>query len=139
MRFDWFILTLLVLIASLVGLPGCDRSSPEDATRVTQIVFLDQEEICPIIKKQINGVWDNVQTVAAPRNIKVTRVYRDTQGSLARKYTEFKPMAVPPGLYFVSGTGEVIDMLQGDKSVEDITAVIEKHESAPAASLAPSH
>lgn len=131
MRFESLILTLLVMIAPLAGLLGCDRSSPNDATRVTQIVFLDQEEICPISKKQINKVWDNVQTVASSKNIKVTRVYRDKQGSLARKYTESNPMVIPPGLYFVSGSGETLEMIQGDRSVEEITAVIEKYASAP--------
>lgn len=117
----------LSLLAALV-LPavGCSKSSGESETRVAQVVFLDQEEICPITKKGINKTWEALQTAVKGRDIRVMRVYRDTQGSLARKYTQMKPTVLVPGMYFLTEKGELVELTQGEKKVEQITAVLER-------------
>jgi len=75
---------LSLLAALALPASGCSKSSGESETRVAQVVFLDQEEICPITKKGINKTWEALQTAVKGRDIRVMRVYRDTQGSLAR-------------------------------------------------------
>ncbi len=125
MRFDWmFGLSLLAALA--LPASGCSKASRESETRVAQVVFLDQEEICPIAKKGINKTWDELQTAVKGRDVRVMRVYRDTQGSLARKYTQLKPTVLVPGMYFLTEKGELVEFLQGENKVEQITAVLDR-------------
>ncbi len=125
MRFDWlFGWSLLAALA--LPAAGCSKTSGEPETRVAQVVFLDQEEICPITKKGINRTWDQLQIAVKGRDVRVMRVYRDTQGSLARKYTQLKPTALVPGMYFLTEKGELVELLQGEKKAEQITEVLER-------------
>ena len=125
MRFDWLIGFSLLAALALPAF-GCSKSSGESETRVAQVVFLDQEEICPITKKGIDKTWDALQTSVKGKDVRVMRVYRDTQGSLARKYTQLKPTAIVPGMYFLTEKGELVEHLQGEKKVEQITEVLER-------------
>jgi hypothetical protein len=125
MRFDWLI-GLSLLAALALPASGCSKSSGESGTKVAQVVFLDQEEICPITKKGINKTWDELQVAVKGRDIRVMRVYQDTQGSLARKYTQLKPTVFVPGIYFLTEEGELVEHLQGEKKAPQITEVLDR-------------
>ncbi len=129
MRFRW-LYRMCLLVIGAVPCSGCSKSSTESAVsesnaQITQIVFLDQETICPIIKTGIDSTWQELQAATKGRDIRVMRVYRDTQGSLARKYTLMKPTAIMPGMYFLTSEEELVDFLQGEKKEEQIKAVLD--------------
>jgi len=139
------LLTLLISMAFTVGcsrasdaptpdtnLPAAGSSSAAVAANaaaqpVAQIVFIDKEECCDCTKARIDGSWKALQdALGKDSKVTVARVHVDTQSELAKQYTSVKPLMVPPGIYFMSASGDVIKQLQGEVSTADIVAVLGK-------------
>lgn len=134
-------LTLIALALPLLCTLGCGRSddtrsahagqpvaaSSAVAEPVAQVVFLDQEEACDCTKKRIDASWNELQTALGPSNsLQVERVHLDTQKDLAKDYLKAKPVMVPPGIYFMSAKGDLLEMLQGEVTAAQISAVLKK-------------
>ena len=139
MRSHWlFHLSMLVLLALPVA--ACTTDS-QDASRtesserrIAHIVFVDHEIICPSIKKVINKTWNELQTSVASRDIKVTRIHKDRSGNLARKYTKLRPTGMLPALYLLTAHDELVDLLVGELTAEQITAALDRGTAADAGS-----
>lgn len=68
------------------------------------------------------GVW----SLGTDFKVPVARVHIDTQSERAKQFTSMKPLMVPPGIYFMSASGDVIKQLQGEVTTADIAAVLGK-------------
>ena len=102
-------------------------SSAPTAQQVTQIVFIDKENCCECTKNRTDATWTALQTALGPgSHIQVTRVHLDTQPDLAKEYLRSKPLMVPPGIYFMSLKGDLVEMLQGEVTAPQISAVLTK-------------
>jgi hypothetical protein len=102
-------------------------ASSATAEPVAQIVFLDQEEACDCTKKRIDTTWNELQTALGSGNkMQVERVHLDTQKDLAKDYLKAKPVMVPPGIYFMSAKGDLLEMLQGEVTAAQISAALKK-------------
>jgi hypothetical protein len=133
--------TFLLFAFALLCTLGCGRAddarsahagqpavaSSAASQPVAQIVFLDQEEACDCTKKRIDASWKELQTaVGANSGVQVERLHLDTQKDLAKDYLKAKPVMVPPGIYFMSAKGDLLEMLQGDVTAAQIAAVLKK-------------
>lgn len=106
------------------GQPAASSATTEP---VAQIVFLDQEEACDCTKKRIDTTWNELQTALGSGNkMQVERVHLDTQKDLAKDYLKAKPVMVPPGIYFMSSKGDLLEMLQGEVTAAQISAILKK-------------
>lgn len=104
------------------------KQSPANPNAIAQMVVLDQKATCPVTGRDIHDrVLEQTRSIGSQHNIKVTRIYRDTQSNLARKYYEFKKTSITPSIYFVDGNGNVVDSLHGNVDANQITTVINNH------------
>ena len=107
------------------GQPAAAASAT--AEPVAQIVFLDQEEACDCTKKRIDTTWNELQTaLGSGSKMQVERLHLDTQKDLAKDYLKAKPVMVPPGIYFMSAKGDLLEMLQGEVTATQISAVLKR-------------
>jgi hypothetical protein len=130
--------TLLLSLALIVAVAACERAKPAPAqaaastsaatnspAAVAKIVFIDKENACDCTKKRIEDTWAAMQAaLGTPASLPVERIHVDTQAAQAEAYTMFKPVMVPPGVYFVDANNAVIDMLQGEVKTEQIAAML---------------
>lgn len=97
------------------------------APKVAKIAFIDKEQACDCTRKRIEGTWTALQAaLGTPAKLPVERIHLDTQALQADTYTVLKPLMVPPGVYFLDGRDAVVELLQGEVTAEQITAVLKR-------------
>jgi len=111
---------------SACGNPPTTTDAPATADKpVAKIVFLDQEQCCDCTRERIDGTWSELTAALGEGSeVPVERIHNDTQEDLARPYLDLRPMMVAPGLYFLDPDGGLIEMLQGELTQAQITAVL---------------
>jgi len=110
-------------VMSLAGTPG-PKAAPMGPV-VTRIVFLDQKQACDCTRKRIDASWLALQ--AALKNATgadVLRLFHDVDEQAADEYKQMKPLMVAPGIYFLDKNGGLVEMLQGEVTEPQITAVL---------------
>lgn len=129
---------VLVSLALTLALIACERSKPlstqaatskaavtQTPSKVAKIVFIDKENACDCTRKRIEETWAAMQAaLGTPATLPVERIHVDTQAAHAETYTMFKPLMVPPGVYFIDEHNAVIDMLQGEVTTKQISAAL---------------
>jgi len=126
------VLVGLSLAVTAVPLVGCSTGTTDGVgaaaadRRIAHVVFIDHEIICPSVKKVSNATWIELQKVVASRDIKVTRIHKDRQANLARKYTTLKPTGAVPAIYFLARDGALVELLGGEQTAEQIAAVLDR-------------
>lgn len=97
------------------------------APRVARIAFIDKADACDCTRKRVEGTWAALQSaLGTPATLPVERIHLDTQPARAETYTLLEPLMVPPGVYFVDGGDAVIELLQGEVTIEQIAAVLNR-------------
>jgi hypothetical protein len=128
----------LICLTATMWLPGCKHDAPpgageavsnttatQAAAQVARIVFIDQQEACECTRKRIDDTWAALQTaLGSPATLAVERIHLDTEAVRAEKFTAYKPLMVPPGVYFLDAGDVVVEMLQGEVTTEQIAAVL---------------
>ena len=95
---------------------------------VASVVFIDKEAPCPCTDKRIKSSWKALQSALKVRkDIPVTRIHYDTETPRAERINALKPLMVIPGIYFMTGQGRVLALLQGEVKLDEITAVLKKN------------
>jgi hypothetical protein len=128
-----------ILVSLALTVAACEQAKPAPAqavasasaattngpSTVSRIVFIDKENACDCTRKRIEDTWAAMQAaLGTPTTLPVERIHVDTQAAQARVYTLFKPLIVPPGVYFIDEHNAVIDMLQGEVKTEQIAAML---------------
>jgi hypothetical protein len=128
----------LLIVCLMAGLMACKSESapqakpvvtqaaaPPVAGRPTKVVFMDKENACACTRKRTDATWAALQSaLGTPSKLPVERLHVDTQAEQAVPYTSAKPLMVPPGIYFVDGQQKVVELLQGEVSAAEVTAVL---------------
>ncbi|MBK8480672.1 MAG: hypothetical protein IPL40_05795 [Proteobacteria bacterium] len=132
-------IAMLVSLALTLAVVACERTKPaprqavastsaattNGPATVAKIVFIDKENACDCTRKRIEDTWAAMQAaLGTPATLPVERIHVDTQTAQAEAYTMFKPLMVPPGVYFVDASNGVIELLQGEVTTEQIAAVL---------------
>jgi len=107
--------------------PPVTVPAPEPAGKVKVIVFLDKEECCDCTRKRQDDAWKVLQDALDSLPVKppVERVHVDTQADQAAMYTGLEPLMVPPGIYFLDHSQNLIQMLQGEVTRDQIEKILD--------------
>ncbi len=101
------------------------RAATPSPGGLTKVVFMDKENACTCTRKRTDDTWAALQAaLGTPPKLPVERLHVDTQAEQAAPYTSAKPLMVPPGIYFVDGQQNVVELLQGEVSAAEVTAVL---------------
>ena len=103
-------------------------AAPEaSGAKLAKVAFLDQETACDCTRKRIDATWAALQTaLGTPATLAVERIHVDTESASAETYTVLKPLMVTPGIYFLDARDSVVEMLQGEVTAQQITAVLKR-------------
>ena len=109
-----------------VASAGLAESSSQ--SRVTRIAFVDKEKCCQCTQDRIDASWAALQAALAGRDsaLPVERIHVDTQAELAGKYRSKQPFMALPAIYLLDGSGNVVELLQGELSQAQVSAALEK-------------
>ncbi len=101
-------------------------------SEIGRIVFLDQKQACDCTRKRIDASWNALQAAlkAAP-GPDVLRIFHDVDEQAADEYKQLKPMMVAPGIYFLDKKGGLAEMLQGEVTEAQVTAVLRSAPASP--------
>ena len=102
-----------------------DPAAAIAASTIVSIIFVGKEQACECTRKRIDVAWLALQkAIGTPPTLPVERVQIDTEGDTVEPYKRQKPMVTVPAVYFVDAKGTVIELLQGELTVEQITDVL---------------
>lgn len=134
-------LSLCLLLGSMAGLAGCERSraatstppaavkaaEPAPSVKVAKIVFVGKEHACDCTRKSVDAGWAALQTaLGTPPKLPVERLQVDTQGERVEPYRQQKPIMALPAIYFVDGKAAVVELLQGEVTPQQIGGVLNR-------------
>jgi len=136
-------LTVLLFFCAFIAISAWDCSgealtNPKTETRaqealfsaqatrvVARLVFVDLENCCACTRKRTDESWKALQSVLKQvKGVPLERIHMDTQEKLAQPYLKSNPIMVPPALYFIDGSGGMIEMIQGVLTEDQIRAVL---------------
>jgi hypothetical protein len=115
--------------------PGCDPSKPGEAckssspaaasTAVTKIVFVGKEHACECTRTRVEAAWAVLQKAlgAAPK-VAVERFQIDTEGDKVEPYRQQRAMMALPAIYLLNAKGEVVELLQGEVTAEQVVKAL---------------
>jgi hypothetical protein len=135
----------LLLVSMLVGmstLNGCGASQESGTTerdvtevstevststnQVDHIVFVGLKESCDCTRNRIDESWRVLQhSLATVPDIGVQRIQRDVHREDALQLHRLKPLMVAPGLYFLDAEDQLIELLQGEISEQQLSALLQ--------------
>ena len=104
---------------------GPSAASPGAQGAVQSIAFVDQEEACDCTHKRIDDTWAALQTaMKQSRQVPVQRIHRDTQPNDLAPLLAKRKIVTVPAVYLLDGSGEVIDLMQGELTDKELAAAL---------------
>ena len=93
---------------------------------VERIVFVGKKDACDCTREQIDSTWKALQSVleGGPA-IAVKRIQVDVDVEEANRYHALRPLVALPGLYFLDGKNQLIQVLQGELRVDEIAEILQ--------------
>lgn len=124
-------------VSAQVTTPSCDPSKPgakcespssaAAASTVTKIVFVGKEHACDCTRGRVDTAWAVLQkALGATSKVPVERLQIDTEGDKVAPYRQQKAMMALPAIYFLNAKNEVVELLQGEVTPEQIAKAVEK-------------
>ncbi len=111
--------------ACAAGTSGAASRPSARAGRVARLVFIDLEKSCPCTKRRIASSLKALDAVLGPLpTIPLERYHLDTQDAQADRYVDTRPIVVAPGLYLLDKAGNIVDLLQGEMTEQQLRAAI---------------
>ena len=100
-------------------------SEEESATRVARIVFIGKQNACDCARVRVDDSFAALQTALGGReDIPVERLRVDVDQPRVAPYREMRAIMVLPAVYLLDGAGELIEMLQGEVTMEQFRSAI---------------
>jgi len=89
--------------------------------KVARIVFVGKKNACECTRKRVDDSFAALQTVLEGRSeIAVQRLQVDVDEAGVKQYRELRPIMVLPAIYLLEASGALIDVLQGEVTVEQL-------------------
>jgi len=111
--------------ACVAAAPAAAAPTTRPARRAARLVFIDLEKSCPCTQRRVASSWKALTAVLGrPPSIPLDRFHLDTQAAQADPYVDKRPIMVAPGLYVLDGSGNIIDLLQGEITEAQIRGAI---------------
>ena len=128
----------------MVFVGGCDKETPAPLKKggsvtttpqaaqspardpdVVKIVFVGQKQACDCTRTRIDNAWATLKnTLEAKHDIPVERIELDVDEDEADKMNNLRPLMVAPGIYFFDVNENVVEMLQGEVTAEQVEKAI---------------
>ncbi len=103
-----------------------EASPPQAQATVARIVFVGQQEACKCARTRIDVTWKALQAALEGRPpVPVEQITMDQDEDDFDRYDEIQSLIVPPGIYFFDADGELITLLQGEQSKQQILTVLD--------------
>ncbi|MFC1655139.1 hypothetical protein ACFL2F_04970 [Myxococcota bacterium] len=122
----------LVIIAtgcttSQTNAAGEGAAKPEKTkAQVSRIVFVGMKDACQCTRDRIAASWAALEAVLGrDPAIPVERIQEDVDAAKADEYAKLKAIIVVPGIYFLDEKGKLVELLQGEVSPKQVTAVLQ--------------
>ena len=119
----------MVAFALVIIAAGCKQSKTDkpasSSAGVARIVFVGQKDACQCTRDRIDASWAALETALGRRpTVQVETIQEDVDTARADEYAKLKPVMVVPGIYFLDENGKLVELLQGEVSAEQVTAVL---------------
>jgi hypothetical protein len=96
------------------------------ATNVSKIVFVDENGACECTRERVEISWAALQSALDGRkDIPIERIYNDTEPEKVAPYKQMRAFMVIPAVYFLDGSGALLDRLQGEITAERFAKALE--------------
>lgn len=97
------------------------------ATKVARVVFVGKQNACDCTRRTVDAGWAALQkALGTPAKLPVERLQIDTEGEKVAPYRKQRPMMALPAIYFVDGKNVVLELLQGEVTEAQITALLNR-------------
>jgi hypothetical protein len=129
-RFHVVVLALIIVAAgckvSRSDAAGEGAAKPESTkAQVSRIVFVGLKDACRCTRNRIAASWAALETVLGREPaIPIERIQEDVDTAKADEYAKLKAIVVLPGIYFLDEKGGLIELLQGEVTPKQISAVL---------------
>ena len=103
-------------------------SASSSQAKLARVVFLDKEKCCQCTRDRTDASWAALQGALAGRRdtLPVERIHVDTQPDQVAKYRSQRPFVAIPAIYLLDGSGNVVELLQGELTQAQVSAALEK-------------
>lgn len=96
-------------------------------SKIAKVVFVGKQNACDCTRKSVDAGWATLQKVlGTPAKLPVQRLQIDTDPEKVAPYRRQKPMMALPAIYFVDDTATVLELLQGEVTEAQVTAVLNR-------------
>jgi len=107
--------------------PGVSDATctPAATAAVATVVFIDKKNACQCTQKRVDAAWTVLQGALATRKgVSVERIHLDTEMMRVEPYRRMRPMMALPAMYFLDGSGVLIELLQGEVTSAQVAGVL---------------
>jgi hypothetical protein len=92
---------------------------------VARIVFIGKEHACDCTRKKVETAQAALQKLLGnPAKIPVETLLADTQEDKVAPYRVMRPMLAIPAIYFIDAKGGLVEMLQGEITLAQVSKVL---------------
>ena len=111
--------------APSVSQAAVEKESNTTKSKVAKIVFIGQKEACECTRKRVDGSLAALEEALAGRtDIPVEKLNLDVDEAKVEAYQKLGAIMVAPAVYLLDSSGKLIEMLQGEITVEQILIAI---------------
>jgi len=103
------------------------QKNQETKKAVAKIVFVGKQNACDCTRTRVEAGWAALQkALGTPAKLPVERMQIDTDEARVEPYRQQKAMMALPAIYFVDDKAMVLELLQGEVTDAEITAVLKR-------------
>jgi len=123
----WFTALMLFIVVSPTGCNTSQVDKPASSGgSVGRIIFVGQKDACQCTRDRIDTSWAALEAVLGREPaVPVERIQLDVDAAKAEEYAKLKAIIVVPGIYFLDEKGKLVELLQGEVSPKQVTAVLQ--------------
>jgi hypothetical protein len=96
-------------------------------SKIAKVVFVGKQNACDCTRKRIEDTWAALQkALGTPAKLPVERLQIDTDGAQVELLRQQKAVMALPAIYFVDTKAKVLDLLQGEVTDAEVTAILNR-------------
>jgi hypothetical protein len=134
------LLTAVLGIAALVLAASCKQDvaasgqtatanaqakQPVKTSKVAKLVFIGKKNACDCTRARVDGSLAEIQkALTRHSNIAVEQLHVDVDAEAVASYQKLRPIMVLPAIYLLAGSGNLVDVLQGEVTAEQVQKVL---------------
>ena len=113
---------------SASGQPATANAPSKQAAvspKVAKIVFIGKKSACDCTRKRVDDSFAALQKALEGRSsIAIEQLQVDVDEEAVARYQKLRSFMVLPAIYLLEGSGSLVDLLQGEVTVEQVQKTI---------------